>query len=350
MSAPSAEVVPLPYSTGEAEQAIGPGSGDLVRRAYRWMLLARTLDARMLALQRQGRIGFYGPATGQEAVSIGAALALEPSDWVFPGLREQLVALVRAHPLPTYVHHLFADREDPSKGRQMPCHPTARDARYVSMSSVVGTQIIHAVGTAYAQRLKKDRGVSVAFFGDGATSANDFHSGLNFAAVYRLPVVFLLTNNQWAISMPVGRQTHVSRLADKALAYGLPGDRVDGTDFVAVFQSVRDRLAAARAGEGPSLLELVVYRMTAHSSSDDPTRYQPAEWAREALAHDPVLRLGGWLRDHHLLDPSEEERWKAEVEAEVKSAIQAAEASSPPDEATLTADVFAPAGSPSPGA
>lgn len=341
MSAPAPDIVPLPYSTGEVEQAVGPGSADLLRRAYRWMLLARTLDSRMLALQRQGRVGFYGAATGQEAVGIGTGLAVAAEDWVFPGLREQVVALVRSYPLVRYVHHLFADRDDPSKGRQMPCHPTARGVNYVSMSSVIGTQIIHAVGTAYAQRLKKDPGVSVAFFGDGATSANDFHSGLNFAAVYRLPVLFLLTNNQWAISLPVGRQTRVARLADKALAYGLPGDRVDGTDFVAVYQSVRDRLSAARAGEGPSLLELVVYRMTAHSSSDDPSRYQPAEWAEQALSHDPVLRLGGWLRDHQLLDPSEEERWRAEVDSEVKAAIAQAEATPAVDESTLTTDVFA---------
>ncbi|MCI4348484.1 MAG: thiamine pyrophosphate-dependent enzyme, partial [Thermoplasmata archaeon] len=170
--------LPLPYSAPDLERLLGADWSRLLWTAYRWMRTARALDERMVALQRQGRVGFYGPATGQEAVSIAAGLATHENDWVFPGLREQLVALVRGHPLDTYVHHLFADALDPAHGRQMPCHPTAREVRHVSMSSCVGTQITHAVGCAYGFRFRHDAAVSLAFFGDGGTSANDFHAGM----------------------------------------------------------------------------------------------------------------------------------------------------------------------------
>ena len=159
-------VEPLPYTDGAAAERLGPGWKETVLSAYRWMRLGRALDSRMLALQRQGRVGFYGAATGQEAVNVAAGLVTDRDYWIFPGLREQLVALVRGHALVEYAHHLFADNLDPSRGRNMPCHPSARDVHYVSMSSVIGTQITHAVGLAYALRIKGAKGVSVAFFGD----------------------------------------------------------------------------------------------------------------------------------------------------------------------------------------
>ena len=196
---PSADLLPLPYRAHDLDGML-PGWQKTLVEAYRWMVLARTLDGRMLGLQRQGRVGFYGPATGQEAVSVGTALALTPGDWVFPGLREQLVALIRGHPLGHYMDHLFANDRDPARGRQMPCHPTCRDVRYASMSSVIGTQISQAVGVAYGLKLRHEEAVSVAYFGDGATSANDFHAGLNLAGVLQAPVLFCCTNNQWAIS------------------------------------------------------------------------------------------------------------------------------------------------------
>jgi len=227
--------LPLPYSAPDLERRLGSDWSSLLWTAYRWMRTARALDDRMVALQRQGRVGFYGPATGQEAVSIAAGLATRENDWVFPGLREQLVALVRGHPLGTYVHHLFADSLDPALGHQMPCHPTAREVRYVSMSSCVGTQISQAVGCAYGFRFRKDDAVSLGFFGDGATSVNDFHAGMNFAGVFHLPVVFCCTNNQWAISLPVEKQSRVAELAQKGAAYGMPGHRVDGSDFIETY-------------------------------------------------------------------------------------------------------------------
>lgn len=341
MSTGAPAVVPLPYTPPELEERLGSDWSTILTDGFRWMLLARQLDQRMLALQRQGRIGFYGPATGQEAVSVGAGLASTPDDWVFPGLREQLIALVRGHPLGTYMNHLFANEEDPARGRQMPCHPTAREVHYVSMSSVVGTQISQAVGVAFALKYRKEVGVALAFFGDGATSANDFHAGLNFAGVMGLPLVFCCTNNQWAISVPVEHQTRSATLAEKSTAYGFPGRRIDGTDFIAVYADLKKALADARAGRGPTLLEFVVYRMTPHSSSDDPTRYQGPDWMARALANDPVRRLEGYLMKHGLLDADTRAAMNEAVDGEVKAAIQTAEAVAPPPPGTMTTDVFA---------
>ena len=341
-------VVPLDYSAVQLAELLGPDWSQTLVQAFRWMTLARVLDGRMLALQRQGRIGFYGPATGQEAVSVGAALSIGPSDWVFPGLREQLVALARGHPLPTYVHHLFADDLDPARGRQMPCHPTAREVRYVSMSSVIGTQVTHAVGLAYGLKLRHDPSVALAFFGDGATSANDFHAGANLAAVWQAPVVLCCTNNQWAISVPVAHQTRTATLAEKSVAYGMPGERVDGTDLVQVTSRLRAAVARARGGGGPTLLEFVVFRMTPHSSSDDPTRYQPPEFMLEARARDPYLRLEALLRTLGLADDGQTAAWRAESDAAVRAAIETAEAAPPPAPDSLLSDVLAPPPPPAP--
>lgn len=335
--------VPLPYEAEEVERILGAGARKRLGEAYRWMVLGRTLDARMQALQRQGRVGFYGAATGQEAVNVGAALALDRGDWVFPGLREQLLALVRGHSLVRYLHHLFADAEDPSLGRQMPCHPTAREVGYVSMSSVIGTQISHAVGAAFAMKYRGERSVALAFFGDGATSANDFHAGLNFAAVLGVPIVFCCTNNQWAISVPLERQTAMTRLAEKGRAYGVPGERVDGTDVVAVHRAVGSALARARSGEGPSVIEFVLFRMTPHSTSDDPTRYQPSDWMERAVAHDPVLRLEEWLVRAGALREVDKRSWQAECDRLVRDAVREAESAPPPPADSLGTDVLAPA-------
>jgi pyruvate dehydrogenase E1 component alpha subunit len=334
--------LPLRYSAAELERQMGPDWARILWTAYRWMRTARALDERMVALQRQGRVGFYGPATGQEAVSIAAGLATRSNDWVFPGLREQLVALVRGHPLGKYVHHLFADSLDPASGRQMPCHPTAREVRYVSMSSCVGTQISQAVGCAYSFRFRKDDAVSLAFFGDGATSVNDFHAGMNFAGVFRLPVVFCCTNNQWAISLPVEKQSRVTELAQKGPAYGIPGHRVDGSDFIETYLRLSEAIEEARKGEGPRLLEFVVYRMSPHSTSDDPGRYQPSDWKERAVQHDPVPRMEQLLGTLGLLSEDLVREMDRQIDATLREAIVAAEQTPPPGPETLERDVLAP--------
>jgi pyruvate dehydrogenase E1 component alpha subunit len=335
-----AAVEPLPYTERDAATALGPEWKEIVVRGFRWMALGRALDARMQGLQRQGRVGFYGAATGQEAVNVAAGLASAAEDWVYPGLREQVVALVRGHPLGTYVHHLFADALDPARGRNMPCHPSARDVHYVSMSSVIGTQITHAVGTAWGLRRDHRAGVALAFFGDGATSSNDFHAGLNFAGVFGLPVLFCCTNNQWAISIPVERQTHSATLASKARAYGFEGVRVDGTDFLAAYAALSGALGRLRAGAPPEMIEFLLYRMTPHSSSDDPGRYQPADWAARARAHDPFDRLERWLSSLGLLTPELRQKIAGDAERQVRAAIETAETTPPPPPESLTEDVY----------
>jgi len=335
-------VEPLKYSAAALKKRLGADWENLLRAAHRWMVLGRTLDTRMTALQRQGRVGFYGPATGQEAVNVATGLATVPEDWISPGLREQLVALVRGHSLLAYVHQLFADQDDPAQGRQMPCHPTARDVHQVSMSSVVGTQITHAVGLGYAIKFRKAPGVSFAFFGDGGTSANDFHAGLNFAGVFDLPVVFCCTNNQWAISVPTDRQSKVPHFADKARAYGFAGETLDGTDFVEVYRALKQARDKAAAGGGPTLLEFVIYRMAPHSSSDDPSRYQPAGWARQANVHDPLARLEQLMTEREVLTPTLKEETVRRAEEEVRAAVAIAEQTPPPPDATMLTDVFAP--------
>jgi pyruvate dehydrogenase E1 component alpha subunit len=344
-----AAVEPLPYTRAQVASALGPEAGATLRSAHRWMVFARTLDARMLALQRQGRVGFYGAATGQEAVNVAAGLVGRPEDWVLPGLREQLVALVRGHPLDRYVHHLFADALDPALGRNMPCHPSGREVHYVSMSSVIGTQISHAVGVARGMRHRREAAVALAFFGDGATSSNDFHAGMNFAGVARLPVLFACTNNQWAISVPVERQTAAPTLAAKASAYGLPGARIDGTDFVACWSVLSASLDRIRRGGGPEMLEFLLYRMTPHSSSDDPTRYQPPDWSERAVARDPLARLTVWMRREGLLDVALETAEQEEADRAVRAAIEVAEATPSPPPATVTEDVFARPATAAPG-
>ncbi|MGA7475925.1 MAG: thiamine pyrophosphate-dependent enzyme [Thermoplasmata archaeon] len=334
-------VEPLPYDAATVEEALGPGWSELLRSAYRWMILGRTLDAQLQTLQRQGRVDFLGAAPGHEAVNVAAGLASAREDWVFPALREQLVALVRGHALPAYVHHLFADAKDPAVGRNMPGHPTAREVHYVSMSSVIGTQVTHAVGLAYAQKLRKESAATLAFFGDGATSSNDFHAGLNFAGVFHVPVVFCCVNNQWAISLPVSRQTAVASLVSKAAAYGLPGRQVDGTDFVASYRALATALKQARSGEGPVLLEFVLYRMTPRSEVEDTERYQPADWMVRAVRLDPVNRLRSWLETHGRLTDEEGARWEAEANREVRAAVALAEGTPPPAAETVTEDVYA---------
>jgi pyruvate dehydrogenase E1 component alpha subunit len=204
------------------------------------MVICRALDERCLTLQRQGRIGFYAPMQGQEAAQVGCAWALRAEDWLFPAYRELGVALVRGVPIPLLLDQFIGNQGDELKGRQMPNHYGYRRFRFVTASSPVGTQITQAVGTAMAAQYRKEPIVTVTFFGDGTTSSNDFHAGLNFAGVFAAPTIFFCQNNQWAISLPRDRQTRSETLAVKAKAYGVWGVVVDGMDLHAVYRAVRE--------------------------------------------------------------------------------------------------------------
>ncbi len=317
-------------------------SGEEILSLYRWMVLNRQLDERMVAMQRQGRINFYIGSIGEEAAVFGSAKAMELSDWIFPCYREHGAALLRGMPLATYVCDLLGNAGDVMLGHQMPCHEAWRPALYASISSPIGTQIPHAVGAAWAARIKGEEMVSLAYFGEGATSSSDFHTGLNFAGVHRVPVVFLCRNNGWAISVPRERQTAAETIAQKAIAYGIHGERVDGNDLLAVYEVTRRARARAASGEGPTLVECVTYRIEGHSTSDDPRAYRPAEMVEPWRKKDPILRLKAFLGLRGLLGEGDDARILAEVRDTIQRAVKEAEAHpSKPPLSTLFRDVYA---------
>ncbi len=312
-----------------------------LRRMYRELRRLRTLDEKMLIVQRQGRIGFYGEVKGQEATPVATGFALRADDWVFPGLREGAVMLVRGFPLATYVAQCWGNGLDVQKGRQMPSHFSGRAVNQVSWGSCIGPQIPQAVGTAWAMRRQGKDSVAVAFFGDGATSQPDFHNALNLAGVWKAPVVFVCQNNHWAISIPSSAQTAAPTFASKAIAYGMPGVRVDGNDVLAVYCAVRDAAERARRGEGPTLIECVTYRIGAHSSSDDPTRYRDAAEVEAWVKKDPLERFKRFLVARGLHDEAQEVALQADIDAEIRAAIAEAEAAPAVQRATLLEDVYA---------
>ncbi len=307
---------------------------------YRQMRRLRVMEVRMVALQRQGRIGFYGSCTGQEAPPIATAFATEPGDWVFPALRESAIMLARGFPLASYIAQLFGNERDVLKGRQMPSHMSGRSVNQVSWSSCIGPQIPQAVGAAWAAKLKKDPVVTVGFMGDGATSQPDFHNALNFAAVFRVPCVLICQNNGWSISVPTSGQTASRTLAVKARAYGLPGVRVDGNDVVACQAVIAWAVERARKGDGPAFIECVTYRIGAHSTSDDPTRYRSEEEVRRWTEKDPVVRLQKYLQSQGALDAALEARIEEELTEEVARAVDEVESAGPPGRHTLFDDVY----------
>ncbi len=314
---------------------------DRLLTLYRQMARLRATDQKMLNLQRQGRIGFYGTAFGEEAAVIGSGAALEKEDWVFPALRQAGVLLMRGFPLSRFIAQCMGNSHDVLKGRQMPVHASSRDQNVVSWGSCIATQLPHAVGAAYAMRLAGKKTVAMAYLGDGATSESDFHVAMNFAGVWKVPVVFLCQNNQWAISVPSTGQTASETIAAKAEAYGMPGIRVDGNDVMAVFRATSEAVARARKGEGPTLVEALTYRRGGHSSSDDPTRYRPSGEEKAWEAKDPLLRARQALEKELLWSEADEKRLQDEVAAEVAQAVAEAEKAPPPALSTLFEDVYA---------
>ena len=315
-------------------------SNDDLRALYRHMLKMRQLDQRMLSLQRQGRIGFYGMATGQEAAITGSAYPLKNSDWVFHALRETGVCLWRGTTIKEFVCQLIGNSGDVLIGRQMPMHFSDRRVNSVAWSSVIGTQLPQAVGAAWAAKLQKKDDVCIGYIGDGGTSTGDFHAAMNFAAVYQVPCVIFCQNNQWAISVPLAQQTVSSSIAIKAVAYGMPGIRVDGNDVLAVIAAMREAVDRARSGGGPTFIEAVTFRMAGHSSSDDPTRYREAELVQYWEQRDPVARFDRYLRAQGLLSDADIEAWTTAVNDEISVAIKEAEALPPPALETMFTDVY----------
>lgn len=316
-------------------------SRDVLLQAYRQMRRLRALDARMIVLQRQGRVGFYGACTGQEAVPIATGLAVQADDWVYPALREQSIMLVRGFPLEAFVAQVFGNAGDVLKGRQMPSHHSGKQVHQVSWSSCIGPQIPQAVGTAMAMKMRRTSGVSIGFCGDGATSQPDFHNAMTFAARFRAPVVLVCQNNHWSISVPTEKQTASRTIAIKARAYGMPGVRVDGNDFLAVYKVMTEALHRARSGQGPTFVEALTYRIGAHSTSDDPTRYRSDAEVEAWKLKDPVDRLKRHLITVGALTDAADAEMAEAVTREVADAVRAVEELPPPSRESLFADVYA---------
>jgi 2-oxoisovalerate dehydrogenase E1 component alpha subunit len=277
-----------------------------LRNGIETMLRTRHLDARMVAMQRQGRLSFYLSSKGEEAVSVAGAMAYEPGDMLFPSYRQPGLLLVRGMPLLAMIGQSIGNTCDNAKGRQMPVHYSWRAGNVVSISSPVGTQFPQAVGAAMAFAYRGQRRVVGTWVGDGTAAQGDFHHGLNFASVFRPPCVMHIVDNQWAISTHRRLSTGGEAYASRADAYRLPGLRADGNDFLAVYAVEQWAIERARRGGGPTLVELVTYRGDAHSTSDDPSQYRPADEAEHWPGGDPIERLkrhlivmGEWSDESH---------------------------------------------------
>ena len=314
---------------------------ELLLGMYRNMVLTRALDERGMMLQRQGRIGFYVPSTGQEAISTGTTAALAKSDWSFPSYREPGAFLYRGADLFHMACNLFGNSGDICKGRQMPVHYAFADLKLFSVSSPIATQVVEAVGAAMAFKIRKEKGVAITYFGDGGTSENDFHTGMTFAGAFKAPTIFICTNNQYAISCPLSKQTGAKRLVDKAIGYGIPGVAVDGNDVLAVYEVTREAVERARRGEGPTLIECVTLRMGPHSSSDDPTRYRDEKLFDAWKVRDPIVRFREYLTGKKLWDGAQEAKMLEKIKKDLAEAVEKAEAQAPPTLDDLFTDVYA---------
>src|SRR6266540_2399952 len=306
-------------SEGKLDAALEPKLGpDDLKRLYRGMVLGRRLDERMLKLQRQGRIGTFAPIKGQEASQIGSVFTLRPTDWVVPSFRETASMLWRGWPIERILAFFAGRLEGGAPGPEQHDLPT---------TIPVATQLPHAVGIAYGIQYRREDSVVMAYFGDGATSEGDFHEACNFAGVWHVPLVFLCQNNQWAISVPVKKQTNAHTIAQKAAAYGFPGIQVDGNDVLAVYAASREAVDRARAGDGPTLIECVTYRLGVHTTADDPTKYRSDEEVKAWEQKDPLTRFVTYLEKKNLFEPNLEDQ----VDEEIARAVERFEAMPPAD-------------------
>src|SRR4030042_5972264 len=290
-------------------------------RLYQKMLFIRLADQRGLMLQRQGRFGTYAPIWGQEACQTGSAYVLQKGDWVFPAFREIGATLMMGIPLKQFFLYWMGNE----MGSQAP-----EGINIVPVSIPVGTHIPQAVGAAWAAKIKGDKIVTIAYFGDGATSKGDFHEAMNFAGVFKTSTIFFCQNNQFAISVPRSMQTASKTIAQKAIAYGFDGIQIDGNDLFAVIVATREAAEKARAGQGPTLIEGVTFRFGPHTTADDPTKYRTEKEVEPWKPLDPMVRLRLYLKGKNLWSEEAEQRMTEEAQKEIDEAVKEAEAVPPP--------------------
>jgi pyruvate dehydrogenase E1 component alpha subunit len=302
---------------GEVDNDLEPDiPEDLLLKLYRAMLLGRRFDERMLSLQRQGRIGTFAPTSGQEASQVGSAAVLRPTDWMVPSFREAAAQIWRGAPMENIILYFGGYNEG---GR------IEDNSKDLPISVPVASQILHAVGLGWAVNYRKTDEVVMTFFGDGATSEGDFHEGMNFAGVYQTPVIFLCQNNHWAISVPRSKQTRSETLAQKALGYGIPGIQVDGNDILAVYAAAKEAADRARSGGGPTMIECVTYRITMHTTADDPKRYRTDEEVEGWKKKDPLVRFEKYLTDKGVAAKDTFQALETEVKEDIQTAVDRAE-------------------------
>ena len=292
-------------------------SDDQLRTMYRYMLLARRTDERMLLMQRQGRMGTFPQSSGHEAVSMGAVMAITKSDWHVPAYRELAGMLYRGWG----IEHVMLYWGGYEEGARVP-----DGINDLPMCVPVASQLLHAAGIGMAMNIKGDKNVVLTFFGEGASSEGDFHESLNFASVFSAPVVFVCLNNQYAISVPLDRQMKSKTVAQRAVAYGMPGIRVDGNDVLAMYAATNEAVNRARSGGGPTLIEGLTYRLTPHTTADDPKRYRSEEEQKLWGTREPLLRFKKYLESKKILNDGENDKLEEEIDAQIKTAMQKVEA------------------------
>jgi 2-oxoisovalerate dehydrogenase E1 component alpha subunit len=317
-------------------------STDLLK-IYRLMLLTRTFDERITLLSHQGRVAISASVRGHEAAQVASAWVVRPGqDVLYPYYRDIGVVLTLGiTPLDLFLGALNRAGEPFSGARQMPFHYTSARLRMPTPSTSIATQIPHAVGAALASKVRHEDAVTFCWFGDGATSKGDFHEGLSFASIHRLPIVFICENNQYAISVPIALQSPVPTVAERAAGYGIPAERCDGMSVQETYAAVSKAVARARSGEGPSLVEALVYRLGPHTSHDDDSRYRSREEVASWEAREPIARLRADLLERGLLDQDADAAMQAEVEQEISLALATAEAAPEPDPSGAFRDVLA---------
>jgi 2-oxoisovalerate dehydrogenase E1 component alpha subunit len=321
--------------------SVGLTDEDLVAM-YRLVALARALDERMWVLNRAGRIPFVISGQGHEGAQVGITWPLTKGhDWIAPFYRSIATCLTFGMSPRDILTAQYATANDPSSGgRQMPGHYGSHEHNLVSVSSPVATQLLHAVGIALAAKIRKTGQVAMTTMGEGSSNQGDVHEGLNFAAIHKLPFIFVVENNGYAISVPLARQVAGSSVADRAAGYGMPGIVVDGNDVLACYVASRDAIDRARAGEGPTLIEAKVHRLTAHSSDDQQTKYRSEEELADERARDCVPGFRMQLREAGVLTDGVEEKLTAEIKSIVDEATDYAEAQADPDPSTAMRYVY----------
>ena len=315
-------------------------SQEILLKGYRAMCLTRRMDERMVVLQRQGTISFAISSKGEEACAVASAAALELQDWLYPQYREAGVMFWRVYTPKQYVNHMFGNSKDLSLGRQMPNHFGSKELNVVTVSSPIGTKIPHAAGAAYAMKVQGEKSVAVCYFGDGASSEGDFHVGLNFAAVKKAPVIFFCRNNGYAISTPCSLQFATDGVAPEGVGHGIETHRVDGNDFFAVFEVVSKAKKSCLNGKGPIFIEAMTYRMGAHSTSDDPSRYRSEKESIEKEEQCPIVRLKRYLQKQNLWSDEQEEQLELQIKQQIDEAVAEAKTIALPPLNTMIEDVY----------